>query len=549
MSDDGEPDWSLLPRDPAAFFGLASGFDLRALKTAYGALLRRYKPEKAPDEFQRIRAAFESLKCRFDESAGRPTLPPSFPIEFHQPIERPRPRERPRVEPHRDAPETAAPRSLRAEYESLRANDAKTPKDYYALALLSDVVGGDGAGFAWWLHAGLRRYPDEPALARLLSEYLGTEEAAKNAEWHLVATSQAIPTDRFYDVSRPLWDRIMGAVDFATFRALLEACETNLDGNPGAGYVAFSWWVLRRAVWEQNRAWFDARVADLESLGDDLTRWEAASDRDLVDILSIYRQMRPAIVTKDFVRREMDRTVIACTTSSQEAADRRMVEAQAALAAHERDVLREFLPDSLGAEPLVMVWEHLSAETANRLEIAPLYEGADEHARIREFALSLLGIGWRPFTWVRAYWVYWFQQICKGTVAAVWAIIVIPCGIFAVASLFENPGATIGGAILCTGVSYAMRWLWQLVAREQTETLAKAYRRLYRYVWRRRVIEFLRSTPVPVGSIVNELWAIAREPHGTWRCRRATRIAECLAGDMGLRILQIATRFRRGLKE
>jgi hypothetical protein len=549
MTDGVEPDWNLLPHNAAAFFGLTPGFELRALKAAYGSLLRRYKPEKAPEEFQKIRAAFESLKRRFDESAGRSSLPPSLPIEFHQPIETARPHYLPPAEPCRDDPGKASSRSLAAEYEMLRANNAKTPNDYYALAILSDLVGGQEPGFSWWLHAGLRRYPDEPALTRLLSEYLGTEEAATNAQWALVATSQAIPSDRFYDVSRPLWDRVSGAVGFTALCALVDACEANRDREPGEGYVAFSWWMLTRAVWEQDHAWFDARIAELESLDTDLTRWDAAGYRDLVDLLIIYRQARHRIVTKRFVRGEMDRTVIACTSSSQRAADSQMVEAQAFLAAHERELLREFPPDSLGAEPLVMVWEHLALETANRLEIPAIHVDSDEEAWIREFAFSLLTHGWHPIAWVRAYWVYWFQQICKGMLVAVWAMTAAPVGGFAVVSLSSNPGGTIGGAILCIGITYALRWLMQLLIREQAETQLKASARLYRYVWRRRMIVFFQATPVPIGSLVNELKAIAREPHGKRQCSRAAYIAECLARDVGLRLLEIAMRYRYGLRK
>jgi hypothetical protein len=89
--------------------------------------------------------------------------------------------------------------------------------------------------------------------------------------------------------------------------------------------------------------------------------------------------------------------------------------------------------------------------------------------------------------------------------------------------------------------------LWQLVAREQAATALKASKRLYRYVWRSRVIEFLRTTPVPISSVVNELADIARDAHGKRRWNRAARIAELVASDMGLRLLQIAARFRRGL--
>ena len=37
--------------------------DRRELKRSYNALLRRYKPEKFPQEFQRIRAAYEQLEA------------------------------------------------------------------------------------------------------------------------------------------------------------------------------------------------------------------------------------------------------------------------------------------------------------------------------------------------------------------------------------------------------------------------------------------------------------------------------------------------------
>ena len=56
-----EPDWSLLPQHPQAFFELDDGFDQKTLKRVYNRLLKKYKPEKAPDEFKRLRRAYEDL--------------------------------------------------------------------------------------------------------------------------------------------------------------------------------------------------------------------------------------------------------------------------------------------------------------------------------------------------------------------------------------------------------------------------------------------------------------------------------------------------------
>ena len=61
-ASDDAPDWGLLPSNPIPFFGLEPGFDRTALKRSYNRLIRRFKPEKHPAEFQRIRAAYEELE-------------------------------------------------------------------------------------------------------------------------------------------------------------------------------------------------------------------------------------------------------------------------------------------------------------------------------------------------------------------------------------------------------------------------------------------------------------------------------------------------------
>ena len=61
MTDGFEVDFGLLPRWPMAFFGLEAGFDKKALKRSYNRLIRRFKPEHRPTEFQLIRAGYESL--------------------------------------------------------------------------------------------------------------------------------------------------------------------------------------------------------------------------------------------------------------------------------------------------------------------------------------------------------------------------------------------------------------------------------------------------------------------------------------------------------
>ncbi|HVW00330.1 MAG TPA: J domain-containing protein, partial [Planctomycetaceae bacterium] len=73
-----DPDWSLLPHDPEKFFGLDEFYDRRDLKRAYNQYLKRFKPEKHPEEFQRLRAAYEGLEQRLRYGAGM--SPPAVAI-------------------------------------------------------------------------------------------------------------------------------------------------------------------------------------------------------------------------------------------------------------------------------------------------------------------------------------------------------------------------------------------------------------------------------------------------------------------------------------
>ncbi|MFN9437815.1 MAG: hypothetical protein ACK6DC_23155, partial [Planctomycetota bacterium] len=58
---DPDPPWHLLPDSPWQFFGLGPKATRDDLKLAYSLLIRRFKPDKFPQEFKRIRAAYERV--------------------------------------------------------------------------------------------------------------------------------------------------------------------------------------------------------------------------------------------------------------------------------------------------------------------------------------------------------------------------------------------------------------------------------------------------------------------------------------------------------
>jgi hypothetical protein len=61
MSDELPDDPSQWPDDPHALLGVHPGVDPTELKRAYTKLIRRFKPEQAPEQFRRIREAYDRL--------------------------------------------------------------------------------------------------------------------------------------------------------------------------------------------------------------------------------------------------------------------------------------------------------------------------------------------------------------------------------------------------------------------------------------------------------------------------------------------------------
>lgn len=62
---DNSADW---PRDPFKLLGVDRNVDQRTLRRAYLKLIKIFKPEQSPDEFQKIRGAFEAATAMADAS-------------------------------------------------------------------------------------------------------------------------------------------------------------------------------------------------------------------------------------------------------------------------------------------------------------------------------------------------------------------------------------------------------------------------------------------------------------------------------------------------
>jgi hypothetical protein len=97
---DDPRDW---PTDPFALLGVPRSVSETDLKRAYTRLIRKYKPEHAPEQFRRIREAYETVIEMSRWYRESPARDPGHTLPF-APISPPAPPETPPRDPAPDAP-------------------------------------------------------------------------------------------------------------------------------------------------------------------------------------------------------------------------------------------------------------------------------------------------------------------------------------------------------------------------------------------------------------------------------------------------------------
>ncbi len=396
MSGPIEPQWNLLPDDPEAFFGLSGEYDLRDLKRKYNSFIRQFKPERFPEEFQKIRAAFERLNdaLRYHERPGTSVIQPDqqFDWKFNEPTKQnPQPEKRPPelVEPREfPFPDDARPversdslsaqsdpqplherisvESLPGIFEDLKQKEEKTPYDYYTLAVLSDIRQEETHAFAYWLLEGLQAHPDEPALFELLRQYFANQPDPDGLPELLEATSRAVRTDRYYYLTERAWDELLCHDAFSDFREHLETCEANLLDHRIDHMLVFYLHILKTAVWKASDHWLREKFGEIEAHYDRLPYW-AEEEIDFLEQINLYRSQRSEFLEGGPVRAMIDQAIFDYCTKRESDADRSFLECQNQLVSLEEEVLREFNVPEKDFGIVLYLWERISSEVLERI--------------------------------------------------------------------------------------------------------------------------------------------------------------------------------------
>jgi hypothetical protein len=415
------PDWSLLPDEPVAFFGLDDDFDRVALKRKYNALLREFKPEKFPAEFQKLRAAYESLESSLRYGQGVPKKPQAAaqeiasllreadealkpkvaPVPTNAPVpppgrpSRPVPQSKPvpgrTFEDGRPVPLTHAPRPsepvrellvllerepIAAVYKQWQARPAKTAFDYYALALLGDCLDETPATFVRWLLTGVAeldgarrnrtaaRDPQADALWDLLREWFTQASTPAVTAGALRFAASHVPGDRFYWLTEPAWLRLAREVPFAKWDGLLKECEAKLTDHRIAHRLEFYLRVFRVVCWDADAEWTANAKTFIDESVLELDRPETAETLQF-DILNLYLKMRAAFANHGPLHRRLDEAIRGYFQGDEHSATTCVIACNHWIADNSGEVLKAIPHQENEFAPVWRLWSRITEDVVN----------------------------------------------------------------------------------------------------------------------------------------------------------------------------------------
>jgi len=348
MADQPEPEWELLPADPWGFFGIDRDAETIDLKRSYNRFIRRYKPEKHPQEFQRIRAAYEHVHnlIRYRDNRSGPTIQFDWASAFEASIQSDS-TAKAESDSKISSPSPMPTIADRIESEpipkllaELTAKAAKSPRDYFQLAILDGILPQSDENFENWLLEGIGNYPREIGISGLFREYLENHLSTDRLSEVLHKSRKALPADRFFQLTEPAWDRLIRECSFDEFRTTLDHCEQKLSISSSYSTLIFYLRILKPAIWKADREWIDRVTAELEDHYFQLSAW-GQQEFEVLCQISQYHQGATA-TNQNGLLRHMNEAMQHWCLDLDGDSDRTIVECQQHIASNGRLLLDEF---------------------------------------------------------------------------------------------------------------------------------------------------------------------------------------------------------------
>lgn len=296
-------DWNAFPDDLQKFFGLEDSYDQKTLKRCYNKFIKKYKPEKHPEEFKKIRAAYEELNNYFRY----------FGEEIEMPVHHMSPTECYDEEnevfdlksfqfSHADNP--------RETYDSIIDLEVKTPQHYYLLALLSDSFEKDNPiAFLEWLLRGIKAYPGEPCFNNLIYEYCHASHPSSLKPLILKKIASEIDCAHFYFYAEKMCLALSEELLIEDFIALIDELEKTFSDDSPDARVSFYIKLLRKLIFKATEQWIEEKVEFIESQYEHISPFEEGSLFFLESLLR-YKKIRAKFLKTFPLSRDVDNLIV-----------------------------------------------------------------------------------------------------------------------------------------------------------------------------------------------------------------------------------------------
>lgn len=526
MTDEA-PNWDALPGRPAEFFGLEANADPDALKRAYTRLIRRFKPERHPQEFQRIRAAYEQLEAQLRYGDSQRATP-----EQSRAHAEPSPVERARVQPLGPSPLELVQRlGPRAAFEQLKSAPQGEAPPWFALALIADALSARSDTARRIAMKGLAQSggaPEMLALVELLLRGVEREPEAQDVLLSLAKLSAGAGRDSGYPpflywyLTQRAWQALCEQNGAEPTLAQLARCAAELGPQGRTGELLLKLRLRRTAALSAEESTLQALDSELSENLRHLPPW-AEAEYDVALWLARYREVRDEFRSGDELRETLDEAISAIVEGDDLRADRAFF--QAMLASHERasELVNVFPFDgpTLESDTLaigILQW-YAPDWRARRDKVSNLVAGASRECS--DLFRLLERRGARSF-------VGRLQYGCWAMAMSMLLLLILAVGIASV-TVVDNawPGVSVG---LGVGIWLAhRRGLFDRLIQRLNRGFARA---VLRRVWRPQTALFLTRTRIPI----EELIRVARASENT----SAEFPAEAFEDDPAFELISLA---------
>ncbi|WP_157665122.1 hypothetical protein [Mariniblastus fucicola] len=245
----------------------------------------------------------------------------------------------------------------------LSAKSAKSPRDYFQLAILDGVDPHSDENLEDWLLEGIRNYPREPGLSALFREYLEHHVKTDRLPEAIFKSLKALPGNRFFQLTEPAWDRLIRECNFDDFREVLDRCEQKLTTTSGRSIVIFYLHILKPAIWKADDEWFARLIAEIEDQYFNLPVW-AQQELEMLSEIAEYRRSEH-VQNESGLLQKMNEAMRQWCLDLEGKSDRLIVDCQHHLAANGTQLLNEFPADKPMGE-LLKAWNHVIEDVASR---------------------------------------------------------------------------------------------------------------------------------------------------------------------------------------